>query len=208
MKKLALSTALLVSFGLAQTAQAHPEHTGYLTESADSHVSTGFGGCWKIGNWSQDKAESPCDGKPVAAAPAPAPAPAPVVAPAAPEYVMQATQRSHIVYFDFDSSAVTDISDIMDTLSGLTSLTGITLTGHADKLGSNGYNDALARTRVNAVAQALTDAGVDADKITTAAKGENVPVKSCEGASNVKSCLAANRRVEVTINGERRVQKN
>jgi len=209
MKKLALSTALIVSMGLAQTAQAHPQHSGYLTESADHNISTGFGGCWKIGNWNKDKAEAHCGDK-AAPAPVAVKTPAPVVAPAAPaapEYVMQAAERSHIVYFDFNSSQVNDISEILTTVSGLATLDSITLTGHTDQRGSNSYNDALAAKRVSAVAAALVDAGVASNKISTASRGENAPAVSCSDAG-AESCQSKNRRVEVTINGEQRVKSN
>jgi len=213
MKKLALSTALLLAAGLTSVAQAHPQHSGYLTESVDSHVATGFGGCWKIGNWNPSKEEAHCGGKveepaPVAEVkpePAPAPAPAPVEPPK-PQFTMQAVERAHIVYFDFDSSRVTDVSEILDTISNLSELQDITLTGHTDLKGSNDYNERLAIKRVEAVAAALREGGVAADKIQTGARGETQPARVCAESGDNKSCLAANRRVEVTINGERRVQ--
>jgi len=207
MKKLALTAALAVSLGLSQAAQAHPTHSGYLTDHGDSNISTGFGGCWKIGNWNTDKGSSTCGDKaapaPVAKAEAPAPAPA---KPAAPTYVLKSTERSHIVYFDFNSSKVSDVSEIVDTVSSLSALDSISLVGHTDKIGQSGDNDVLAQKRVNAVASALQAAGVDASKIRTGARGEDAPVKTCDGSGQaLRDCLGANRRVEVTINGQVRV---
>lgn len=213
MKKVALCTALILSASLATTVQAHPEHSGYLTESVDHHVSTGFGGCWKIGNWNQGKEDPHCGGKPAEpvaeVAPAPVPAPAPVVVkPAEPEFAMKPVQRTHIVFFDFNSSKAGDVSDILDSISSLTVLDSIRLVGHTDLIGSNSYNQNLARKRVDAVAAALTAGGVEASKIDTLSRGENAPAKSCADSGNSKSCLAVNRRVEVTINGQNRVQTN
>ena len=90
------TTVALVALTLASNAAfAH----GYLTDSQNEVVRSGFGLCWKTGFWTPADATTECDGditKPeapaakteapapaAAAAPAPAPAPAPAAAPAA-----------------------------------------------------------------------------------------------------------------------------
>ncbi|MEO0318584.1 MAG: hypothetical protein RL404_2261 [Pseudomonadota bacterium] len=82
------TTVALVALTLASNAAfAH----GYLRDSDDGVVRSGFGLCWKTGFWTPADATPECDGdiaKPAAPAakaeePAPAAAPAPAPAPAA-----------------------------------------------------------------------------------------------------------------------------
>ncbi len=71
MKKLALTTALALTLGISATAQAHPDHAGYATSSADTVWKTSFGECWQVSSWSDEKRTVECGAE--AAAPAPAP---------------------------------------------------------------------------------------------------------------------------------------
>ncbi|MCV6587942.1 MAG: OmpA family protein [Marinobacterium sp.] len=214
MNKIALSAALVLSLGVSQSTLAHPTHSGYLTEATDHNVYTGFGGCWKVGSWTTADGTVRCGhAAPAAKTPAPTPVPAPVPAPTPepkPQYVMQAAKLTSMVYFDFNSSRVNDVSGLISQINSLDSFERIILTGHTDQMGSNSYNDILAQKRVNAVAEALKAAGVPASKIVTSAQGESVPVKTCADSNSeaLKSCLAANRRVEATIVGKERVLKN
>lgn len=208
MKKIAIASGIMLA-AAAMTAQAHPEHEGYVTQTTDTIWRTGFGECWRNGFWKEEDAMHAvegCDGykKPVVAEPAPAPKPAPAPAPKPVVKNMQVTEE-HIVYFDFDSAEVKSVAEITSYVAGLTKLEGITLSGHTDKLGANEYNLALSRKRVNAVADALVEGGVDRSLIATDYLGESKPVKTC--AKDTKTCLAENRRVEVTINGVKQVQQ-
>ena len=204
MKKIAIASGILLA-AAAMTAQAHPDQEGYVTQTTDTIWRTGFGECWQNGFWTEENAANApkgCDGykEPVVAKPAPAPQPAPK--PVVKN--MQVTQE-HIVYFDFDSAEVKSVAEITSYVAGLSQLEGISLYGHTDKLGPKEYNMALSRKRVNAVADALVEGGVDRSLITTDYLGENRPVKTC--AKDTKTCLAENRRVEVTINGVKQVQQ-
>lgn len=195
MKKFALATGFALAMGLATGAQAHPENAGYWDETPGSTVwQTGTGGCWRHGFWKEEDAIEGCAGyKAPMAEPAPAPMPATV----------ENAAEKHIVYFDFDKSEVGDVSDITGYIGSLTEVNSVELVGHADRIGTNAYNDALAQRRVEAVAAALTAGGVDASKVTTGHMGENAPAKSCEGqrGANLIDCLRANRRVEIEITG-------
>lgn len=79
----------------------------------------------------------------------------------------------------------------------------ITLSGHADPMGKNRYNQTLSEKRVNDVAQALQSAGLDASRIRMAAFGSTKPIKlSCmqirqRGSRN--RCNVDNRRVEARV---------
>jgi OOP family OmpA-OmpF porin len=199
MKKIAIISSILLTAGVAMNAQAHSTNEGYITDSKDQIVRTGFGGCWRHGFWEADDAVEGCAGY-VAPAPAPEPAPAP-----APVFKDLEMKESKVVYFDFDSAAVSSVSDITGYLSTLTTLESIKLTGYTDVMGSQEYNMALSKKRVEAVEAALIEAGVDASLISSDYFGESNPVKVCEPAT--KACLAENRRVTVDIEGVKRVQQ-
>jgi len=197
MKKLAIASCLVLAMGTVTSAQAHPENAGYWDASPTGTIwRTGTGDCWRHGSWKEENAMEGCAGykAPMAEAPAPAPAPAPAA---------MSVVEKHIVYFDFDSANAGDVSDISAYINSLKSVTSINLVGHADRIGSNAYNDALSQKRVNAVSSALQAGGVSASAISTGYMGEGAPAKSCEGQSgaNLIDCLRANRRVEIEISG-------
>jgi len=121
------------------------------------------------------------------------------------EQTLIGAEEKHIVYFAFDSAQVQDIQDIVSYIDTLKQLQSIKLIGHADRLGSNDYNDRLSEQRVTAVATQLVNSGVNSSKITTDFKGETVPAKTCDNSAQQEliECLHANRRVEIEIIGEK-----
>jgi OOP family OmpA-OmpF porin len=80
----------------------------------------------------------------------------------------------------------------------------IRVTGHADRLGPEPYNDKLSLLRAEAVKKYLTEKGKPVNRIQILAKGEGMPVISCAGDANpeTKSCLAPNRRAEIAAKPE------
>ena len=86
----------------------------------------------------------------------------------------------------------------------LTSIKYIIVNGHADRLGSPQYNQALSEKRAEAVRAYLVSRGVDASGIETLGFGKTLPVKSCPDQKDRKSlieCLGPNRRVVVEVQG-------
>lgn len=71
----------------------------------------------------------------------------------------------------------------------------ISVTGHADSTGETDYNRALGRARAEAVRDYLVDAGVDADRITTATAGEDSPAADNDSDYG----RAVNRRVRLRV---------
>jgi outer membrane protein OmpA-like peptidoglycan-associated protein len=131
------------------------------------------------------------------AEPAPTPAaepkPAPTPAPAAPK------EEEFIVFFDFDSSALTpEARNILRSAADAAkkgNYTRIVLTGHADRAGPSDYNFGLSRRRADAVKAELVRLGVSSAEITTEAKGESEPlVPTADGVPE-----AQNRRVEILM---------
>lgn len=127
--------------------------------------------------------------KPTPAAPKPAPTPA----PAAPK------EEEFIVFFDFDSSALTpEAQNILKSAADAAkkgNYTRIVLTGHADRAGPANYNYGLSRRRADSVKAELVRLGVSSAEITTEAKGESEPlVPTADGVPE-----AQNRRVEILM---------
>ncbi|MBX9633634.1 MAG: OmpA family protein [Magnetospirillum sp.] len=129
---------------------------------------------------------------PVAAV-APAPAPAPVVKPA------PALQKNYLVFFDFNKADVTPEAQKIITQAAGAAKQGnaarVTLTGHADRSGSDKYNQALSLKRANAVKDSLVKQGIPADQIAVIGKGESDPlVATPDGVREPQ-----NRRVEIVL---------
>lgn len=159
--------------------------------------------------------------RPAPAAPPPAPEavqpppPAPVAPPPPPppparfeKVTLSATEL-----FGFDSAKLNPnqpkLDDIANVLSGNTSIDNVTISGYADRLGSDKYNLKLSERRANAVKDYLVGKGVSANRLNAVGKGEANPVVTCNDKkrADLIKCLEPNRRVEVEqITIERRVQ--
>lgn len=103
-----------------------------------------------------------------------------------------------IIYFGFDRSDLT--SEARQVVSNILSAVGnsgrsVNLAGHADRAGSDSYNDGLANRRVGTVTNALSGRGIPGGNITGQGFGENQ--NAVQTADGVPEQL--NRRVEVEI---------
>ena len=110
------------------------------------------------------------------------------------------TNRSYLVFFDFDSSKLTPEarqivgSAASDALQGKS--TRIDVTGHTDRSGSDKYNQALSVRRAEAVRRELVADGVADNQIVTRGVGEADPlVPTADGVREPQ-----NRRVEIVVN--------
>lgn len=186
MKKFAIAAgmAMLVS---ATAAQAHGDHPGFVMDTAGGWVKTMAGECVKTIAWKEGDV---CDEM------------TPVVVEE-PKMVNVRSVKTYALYFDFDSTVVGRVSNIVDHIGSLSFLKEVNLVGHADPIGSEEYNMGLSQRRAEAVAAKLSEAGVAADKIKTAAKGETAPVANCTGkGAQLIACLRPDRRVDVEVVGE------
>jgi len=129
--------------------------------------------------------------EPVAAAPEPAPPPPPAEPAALP--------RAFIVFFDWDRSDVTAEADaILNDAAAYAKTTGavrIAATGHADRSGTDTYNQALSMRRAVAVKARLLALGVAENEISIDAKGEREPLVPTEDGVREPQ----NRRVEISL---------
>ena len=103
------------------------------------------------------------------------------------------------VFFEFDSAVPP--ADASQTLNFIANnmrpcgWAGLTVTGHADRAGSDEYNDGLSIRRANAIAGMLTGAGVSGSALTVSGRGEREPrVPTPDGVRNPQ-----NRRVEIMV---------
>lgn len=149
---------------------------------------------------------------------APAPAPTPVVAPEPPRPVIQKLTLSSDVLFDLNSAVLKDsgknrLDQLVSEVKGA-NVDEIIAIGHADRIGSDDYNQKLSEARAQAVKDYLQSKVSNANRVTAEGKGEAQPVTGdkCKGlgaerGSNVKlvDCLQPDRRVEIEVLGTREV---
>jgi len=209
----------------ATTNAANPAPSqGYVGSGAGVVATNPFGLCWRAGSdWTPDKAAAPCDAVPRAAvAPVPVvkaeptPAPAPLAAAAPAPVVNEKITLSTDVLFGFNKAELTPagqqkLDDLAKQAQGA-NVERVVLTGHADRIGSEDYNQELSEQRAQAVADYLQTRGVDSSRLQVAGKGESEPVTGdqCkrmgpESNKNQKliACLQPDRRVDAELLGSR-----
>jgi len=109
------------------------------------------------------------------------------------KYVLQ------YIYFDFDKTDL--LPESADELNRLSAYMdshpeyNIVITGHTDNFGSEAYNLNLSNNRAMAVANYLTESGIDQQRITYSGAGSNEPVAD-NGTAHGRSL---NRRVEFML---------
>jgi len=221
-------TGAAVAFALAALAgTANAGVPGYVADTQNQIWTSPYGLCWKTTDWTPEKAAVPCDAvrrveapvpPPVAVvAPPPAPAPAPtplVVAPPAPPPIIEQISLSSDVLFEFNKADLRPagqqkLDEIADRLKGA-NVQQIAAIGHADRIGSEDYNQQLSEKRAEAVKQYLSQKGVEQNKVRSEGRGESEPVTGdqCKGNKpNAKliACLQPDRRVDIEVRGERQV---
>lgn len=217
-----ISTLILLT-AASVPAFANDGVKGYVTDTRNAPVKSGFGLCWRTGTWTPaDATFEGCDGV-LAKAPsatqsnsnagtasASATAPVPEVKPTttAPASAAQAPSADKVTFeadafFDFDKSVLKPegkarLTDLVSKLQG-TDIEVILATGHTDSIGSDAYNQKLSIRRAQAVKAFLVSKGMKADRIFTDGKGEKQPVAS----NQTREGRAKNRRVEVEVVGKR-----
>jgi OmpA-OmpF porin, OOP family len=212
----AVALALATLGGTAQAAGV----PGYVSSSENQVWTSPYGQCWKTTDWTPEKAAAPCDAvrtvqlaapPPVAVAPPP-PTPLVVAPPPQPPVIEQISLSSDVL-FAFDKAELLPegqkkIDDIAGRLKGA-NVQLINTIGHADRIGSDKYNQQLSEKRAAAVKEYLAQQGVETSKVRSEGRGESEPVTGdqCKGMSGAKliSCLQPDRRVDIEVRGEKEV---
>ena len=200
-----------------QDIKANTPHSAYVQDARGVIARDPFGLCWRTGYWTPADALAGCDAPlapneepapvPVAAvAPPPPPPPAP---PPAPKRCDFASTFTNDQTFAFNKAVLSDQakaridSEIMPKLSTCAKVELLVITGHADKIGSQQYNQKLSEKRADAVAAYLKSKGVTAT-VETLGMGKTQPIKACDDKLKRKDlieCLTPNRRVVVEGRG-------
>lgn len=214
-KQIALAVVCSLGLGVASgaaMAQTNPENMGYVTDQRGLVVKSGTGLCWRTGYWTPAMATVECDPdlvpkQALAQAAEPAP-PAPVMLKPAGGKVTLAADT----LFDFNKAVLRPegkvaLDDFLDKMKGI-SPEVIIAVGHADRFGTEAYNQNLSERRAAAVKTYLLGKGVEPDRVITEGKGEMQPVTKageCDGAKSAKviACLQPDRRVDIEVVGTR-----
>ncbi len=188
---------------------------GYMIDQRGYVVKSGFGLCWRTSYWTPAMAIEECDPDLVKKAPMEAPmakpmAPAAKPAPAAPKPAAQKVTLAADALFDFNKADLrpegkAKLDKLADDIKGI-KLEVIIAVGHADRFGSDAYNQKLSEKRAAAVKTYLVSKGVEPNRVYTEGKGEKQPVTKadqCKGAKSKKvvDCLQPDRRVEIEVIG-------
>ena len=146
--------------------------------------------------------------KPAPPPPAPKPEPAPVAKPAPKKPAVLTVTSTEL--FEFDKSSLTPEArskldnEVVAKARDFGSVSHVQIDGHADRMGSQEYNQRLSERRAETVRAYLVSKGFDASRMDTIGFGKTNPVKSCPGNMPRKeliACLAPNRRVAVEVKG-------
>lgn len=210
-----LAAVLSLGASLAQ-AQTAADRV-YVTDTRGEVAKNSTGLCWRTGYWtpaaaandpagcSCDKDLLPkeqCEPKPVAPV---KPAPSTNVKPVAEKVTLSAD-----TLFDFDKAVLraegkTKLDELVSKMQDI-KLEVIIAVGHADRFGSDAYNQKLSERRAATVKAYLVAKGIDANRVYSEGKGEKQPVTKpgqCKGKKSPKviACLQPDRRVEIEVIG-------
>lgn len=208
---------VLLAVSSCSFAAGFPDKTGYLIDERGNVVRNSYGECWRTGYWTPEMAIAECDPdliKKVAEKPAEKSIPAPVIRAEPPVLPKLPMRFNAETLFDFDKA---DLRPEGQKLLDEKIVPGIKLrseavlvTGHADRIGSEKYNQDLSERRAYAVRDYLQRQGIADQRIRASGKGESEPdpqantVTVCKGLRGEKliSCLQPDRRVTVESVGQ------
>jgi len=220
-KQMAVAISCVLTLGLlsgAAAAQTNPTKEGYLVDQRGEVAKSGTGLCWRTGYWTPALAIEECDPDlvkkpaPMAAAPAPQ-KPAVVAPPPAPRPAAAKVKLNADTLFDFDKAVLRPAGrDALDDFYAKTRDINpevITAVGHADRFGSDKYNQNLSERRAMAVKSYLMTKGIADNRVYTEGKGEMQPMTKadeCKGPKSAKviACLQPDRRVDIEVVGTRK----
>lgn len=209
---LLLGALLMSASALAQTDST----SAYLVDTRGNVVKSGFGLCWRTGYWTPAMAIAECDPDLVKKETAPAlrsmPAAPPPPPAMAPKPAAEKVTLAADALFDFDKAVLhadgkLKLDELATKLKDL-KLEVILAVGHADRFGTDKYNQNLSEKRADAVKAYLVSKGIESNRVHSEGKGKKQPITKpdqCKGAKSAKviACLQPDRRVEIEAIGTR-----
>jgi OOP family OmpA-OmpF porin len=218
-KQITLAVSCALALGLVSStamAQNNPSKEGYVIDQRNAVVKSGTGLCWRTGYWTPALAIEECDPDLVKKAPvakAADPAPLAALAPAAaPKPAAQRVKLDADTLFDFNKADLRPagkaaLDEFVDKSKDIKPEV-IMAVGHADRFGSDAYNQRLSERRAATVKAYLVSKGIEPNRVYTEGKGETQPVTKageCLGAKSAKviACLQPDRHVDIEVVGTR-----
>jgi len=211
-KQLVLSIALLTGISAVSAAFAHDvPNAGYLIDTRGTLVKNNYNQCWRTGYWTPAMAVKECDPD-LVKKPEPKEAPKAAAPAAGPDKPAVKASFKAEALFDFDKAVVRpegkkELDDkVVAGMKAHPEVELLLVTGHADRIGTDKYNQKLSERRAAAVKTYLTSQGIAADRVKSVGKGEAMPnpdadtANKCKGNKKTKKlieCLQPDRRVTV-----------
>ena len=220
----ALALGVLSGAARAQDVQAQTaKDRAFVADTRNQVIKSGFGLCWHSGFGPAPAAGPECDPNYVAYVAPPVVKPAAVAPPAqvaalTPPVTRPAAEKLTLdadTLFDFDKATLRPAGrDTLDTFIGkLRDISPETIMaiGHADRIGTERYNQRLSEQRVASVKAYMVSKGVEPSRVYAEGKGESQPVAKAEDCAGPKSakviaCLQPDRRVDIEVIGTRIVR--
>lgn len=207
-----LLLGVISSSAIAQDNVPLTSGNGYTQDSNGNIPRSDFGLCWRSGDWTPADALPGCDGalKP------------PVPNPIAPEVKNNLEAAEPVVRCDFSVTLPSDATfafglatpnakarqylatEVAPRLATCQTVESVTVTGHTDRIGNARANQALSEKRaahIAALLQKETDRNI---AMTITGVGSNESRSHCSrqtSKAKLISCLAPDRRVEITVRG-------
>ena len=209
-----LLVAMLLGVSVTATAQTAgidlKGDVGYAIDARANVVKSGAGLCWRTGYWTPAMAVAECDPELVKkAAPAAEPAKA---AAATPKPAAEKVTLAADALFDFNKATLraegkAKLDELVAKVKDI-KLEVIIAVGHADRFGTDKYNQKLSEKRAEAVKAYLVGKGMEPNRVYTEGKGKKQPITKagqCKGPKSKKviECLQPDRRVEIEVIGTR-----
>lgn len=208
-----LLVAMLLGASVAATAQTAgidmKGDVGYVVDGRANVAKSGTGLCWRTGYWTPAMAVAECDPE-LAKKEAPKAAETPKAA--TPKPAAQKVTLAADALFDFNKATLrpegkAKLDELVAKVKDI-KLEVIIAVGHADRFGTDKYNQKLSEKRAEAVKAYLVSKGMEPNRVYTEGKGKKQPVTKkdqCKGPKSKKviECLQPDRRVEIEVIGTR-----